>query len=300
MTAKKKEVIGRKDRYTKENVIFDAVIWLMLIVILLIIAYPFYYIMIASFNDGYDFMKGGIYLFPRKFTLQNYVNLLAQEKWINAFEISFLRTILGTLITVSATCLLSYALSRKELILGNIYKFMVIFAMYVSGGLIPYYVNLRNLHLLNTVWVYIIPSMLNLFFILIGINFFESIPVSLIESARLDGASEFTVFFRIIRPVSTPFIATLALFSAVNQWNAWLDSAYYVNQEGLRTIAYRMLSEINQTQGTVVTGGSIVNTSTALTTQASAMVASMLPIILVYPFLQKYFVQGIMIGAVKE
>ena len=148
--------------------------------------------------------------------------------------------------------------------------------------------------------VYIIPSMLNLFFILIGINFFESIPVSLIESARLDGASEFTVFFRIIRPVSTPFIATLALFSAVNQWNAWLDSAYYVNQEGLRTIAYRMLSEINQTQGTVVTGGSIVNTSTALTTQASAMVASMLPIILVYPFLQKYFVQGIMIGAVKE
>lgn len=300
MAVKREEATGRKYRFTKENIIFDAAVCLILTVILLTIAYPFYYIMLASFNDGYDFMKGGIYLFPREFTLQNYVSLLAQEKWVNALEISFLRTILGTILTVLATCLISYALSRKELAFGKTYKFLIVFAMYVSGGQIPYYVNLRNLHLLNTVWVYILPSMLNLFFILIGINFFESIPVSLIESARLDGASEFTVFFKIIRPVSTPFIATLALFSAVNQWNAWLDSAYYVNQEGLRTIAYRMLSEINQTQGTVVTGGSIVNTSTALTTQASAMVASMLPIILVYPFLQKYFVQGIMIGAVKE
>ena len=135
---------------------------------------------------------------------------------------------------------------------------------------------------------------------MVGINFFAAIPVSLIESAKLDGASEFRVLFSIVRPVSTPFIATLSLFSAVNQWNAWLDSAYYVNGEGLRTIAYRMLTEVNQTLGATSTGGSMVTTSTAMTTQASAMVASMLPIMCVYPFLQKYFVQGIMIGAVKE
>ncbi len=292
--------VGRKYKWTKENVIFDAVVWVLLLAVFVLIAYPFYYIILASFNEGYDFMRGGVYLFPRKFTLFNYINLLAQEKWIRAFQISFFRTILGALLTVTATCFVSYVLSREELIFGKIYKFLVIFAMYVSGGLIPYYITLRNLHLLNTVWVYVIPSMLNLFFIMVGINFFASIPVSLIESARLDGASEFTILFRIVRPVSTPFIATLALFSAVNQWNAWLDSAYYVNGEGLRTIAYRMLTEVNQTLGSTSTGGSMVTTSTSMTTQASAMVASMLPIMCVYPFLQKYFVQGIMIGAVKE
>ncbi|HJC22081.1 MAG TPA: carbohydrate ABC transporter permease [Candidatus Eisenbergiella merdavium] len=290
----------KKYKWSKENVIFDGIVWSLLILIFIVIAYPFYYVVIASFNDGYDFMKGGIYFFPRKFTLYNYVSLLSQEKWIRAFQVSFFRTVLGTCLTVLATCLVSYALSRKELAGGKVYRFLVIFAMYVSGGLIPYYITLRNLQLLNTVWVYIIPSMLNLFFIMVGINFFASIPISLIESAKLDGASEFRIFFSIVRPVSTLFIATLALFSAVNQWSAWLDSAYYVNSESLRTVAYRMLTEINQTLGATSTGGSMVNTSTALTTQASAMVVSMLPIMCVYPFLQKYFVQGIMIGAVKE
>lgn len=300
MAKEKEQETVRKYKWTKENVIFDGFVWLSLILIFLVIAYPFYYIIVASFNEGYDFMKGGVYFFPRKFTLGNYINLLSQEKWVNAFKISFFRTIVGTSLTVVSTCLVSYALSRKELMFGKVYKFLVIFAMYVSGGLIPYYITLRNLQLLNTVWVYIIPSMLNLFFIMVGINFFSSIPVSLIESARLDGASEFGIFFKIVAPVSTPFIATLTLFSAVNQWNAWLDSAYYVNSESLRTIAYRMMSEINQTLGATATGGSVVNTSTALTTQASAMVVSMLPIMCVYPFLQKYFVKGIMIGAVKE
>ena len=290
----------RRYRWTKENVIVDGCVWLLLILIFLVAAYPFYYIVVASFNDGYDFMKGGVYFFPRVFTLGNYINLLSQEKWITAFEVSFFRTVVGTALTVVVTCLVSYALSRKDLMFGKVYKFLVIFAMYVSGGLIPYYITLRNLHLLNTIWVYIVPSMLNLFFIMVGINFFASIPVSLIESARLDGASEFGVFFKIVAPISTPFIATLTLFSAVNQWNAWLDSAYYVNSESLRTIAYRMMSQINQTLGATTTGGEVVSTSTALTTQASAMVVSMLPIMCVYPFLQKYFVKGIMIGAVKE
>lgn len=290
----------RRYRWTRENVIFDGIVWLLLILIFLVIAYPFYYIVVASFNEGYDFMRGGVYFFPRRFTLGNYINLLSQAKWINAFKISFFRTIAGAFLTVVATCLVSYALSRQELMFGRVYKFLVIFAMYVSGGLIPYYITLRNLGLLNTVWVYIIPSMLNLFFIMVGINFFSSIPVSLIESARLDGASEFGIFFKIVAPVSRPFIATLTLFSAVNQWNAWLDSAYYVNSEGLRTVAYRMMSEINQTLGATATGGAVVNTSTAMTTQASAMVVSMFPIMCVYPFLQKYFVKGIMIGAVKE
>ena len=289
-----------KKKKSREDRIVDAVVWICLIIVLLLTAYPFYYVVVASFSDGYDFMRGGVYLWPRVFTLDNYKNLLGQKIWINAFIVSFIRTIVGTFLTVCMTCLVSYTLSRKELMFGKIYRFLVVFAMYVSGGLIPYYIVLKNLHLINTFWVYVIPSMLNLFFIIVGMNFFGSIPTALIESAKLDGASELRVLIRIVMPISTPFIATLALFSAVNQWNSWLDSSYYVNTEVLRTVAYRMLVEINQSTGAAITGGTIATKSTTLTTQATAMVTSMLPIMCVYPFLQKYFVQGLMIGAVKE
>ena len=291
---------AKRRKRSKEDMAVDAVVWIALILILLITAYPFWYVIVASFSNGYDFMRGGVYFWPRIFTLDNYKNLLGQEIWKKAFVISFVRTILGTFLTVCMTCLVSYTLSRRELMFGKVYRFLIVFAMYVSGGLIPYYIVLRNLHLVNTFWVYIIPSMLNLFFIIVGINFFGSIPTALIESAKLDGASELKVLMRIVMPVSTPFIATLALFSAVNQWNSWLDSAYYVNSEDLRTVAYRMLVEINQSTGTTVTGGTITTKATSLTTQATAMVTSMLPIMCVYPFLQKYFVKGVMIGAVKE
>ena len=269
-----------KKKKSREDRIVDAVVWICLIIVLLLTAYPFYYVVVASFSDGYDFMRGGVYLWPRVFTLDNYKNLLGQKIWINAFIVSFIRTIVGTFLTVCMTCLVSYTLSRKELMFGKIYRFLVVFAMYVSGGLIPYYIVLKNLHLINTFWVYVIPSMLNLFFIIVGMNFFGSIPTALIESAKLDGASELRVLIRIVMPISTP--------------------SYYVNTEALRTVAYRMLVEINQSTGAAITGGTIATKSTTLTTQATAMVTSMLPIMCVYPFLQKYFVQGLMIGAVKE
>lgn len=290
----------KRKRRPGEDYIVDIVVWILLVAVFIVTAYPFYYIVIASFNDGYDFMRGGIYFYPRKFTLSNYTNLLGQKKWINAFVVSALRTVAGTGLTMFATCLVSYALSRKDLIFGGVYRFLIVFSMYVSGGLIPFYILLKNIHLLNTFFVYILPSMLNLFFVIVGINFFSEIPGSLIESAKLDGASEFKVLVSVVIPTSTPFLATLALFSAVNQWNSWLDSTYYVNSEELRTIAYRMMTEINQSVGGSIAGGSIVTKSTAMTTQSTAMVVSMLPIMLVYPFLQKYFVKGIMIGAVKE
>jgi len=214
----------------------DIVVWFCLIIVLLITAYPFWYVVVASFSDGYDFMRGGVYLWPRIFTLDNYKNLLGQKIWTNAFVVSFIRTIAGTFLTVCMTCLVSYTLSRKDLMFGKIYRFLVVFAMYVSGGLIPYYIVLKNLHLVNTFWVFVIPSMLNLFFIIVGMNFFGSIPMALLESAKLDGASELKTLIRIVMPISTPFIATLSLFSAVNQWNSWLDSSYYVNKESLRTV----------------------------------------------------------------
>jgi ABC-type sugar transport system, permease component len=289
----------------REDRIVDIVIYIMLGLVGVITIYPFYYTVICSFNEGIDLMKGGIYLWTRKFTLANYQLFLSDISWTHAFLVSSARTILGTLCCVSFTSIFSYALSRNNLMFKNTYRFLVIFTMYFSGGLIPFYVLLRNLNLLNTFWVYIVPSMLNTFFVITGINFFRSIPESMLEAARIDGAKEIQVFLRVVVPVSLPFLATLSLFCAVGQWNSWLDSAYYVRNANLQTLSYKMMTTINQALASTANSSaagqlSEAKTSSTFTVQATAMVISMLPIMCVYPFLQKYFVQGMMIGAVKE
>ena len=293
-----------KKKLTEDKIV-DIVVYILLTIIGIITVYPFYYTIICSLNDGMDLMKGGVYLFPRKFTLANYQLFLSDAEWTHAFSVSVAKTIIGTLLCVAFTSMFSYALSRKNLMFKNVYRFLVVFTMYFSGGLIPYYILLKELHLLNTFFVYIIPGMINGFFVMTGINFFSSIPESILESARMDGASELRVLSKIVLPVSKPFLATLALFSAVGQWNSWLDSAYYVRDNNLRTLSYKMMTTINQTLATTANTDaagqmSQANTATTFTVQATAMVVSMLPIMCVYPFLQKYFVQGMMIGAVNE
>lgn len=289
---------------TWEDRLFDAVNYTLLTLLAITMLYPFYYTVVCSFNDGMDLMRGGVYLWPRKFTLANYAEFLSDESWQIAFVVSALRTVIGTAATMLFTCLFSYGLSRKNLMFRKGYRFLVVFTMYFSGGIIPFYILLRNLNLLNTFWVYIAPSLLSSFFAIIGINFFSNIPESMLEAARIDGSSEIGVFWRIVIPTSVPFLATLGLFTAVGQWNSWLDSAYYVHDNSLRTLSYKMMSIINNTvSASSVSSGSSSSTAqstTSFTIQATAMVISMLPIICVYPFLQKYFVQGMMLGSVKE
>ena len=273
------------------------VIHLILILFCFICLYPFWYIIVISFNDGYDAMRGGVYWWPRVFTTGNYISFFSEANWLNAIRVSVLRTVIGTVCTTVFTSAVSYALSRRNLVYGRTYRFLFIFCMYVSGGLIPFYLVLRFIGLINTFWVYIIPALLNLFFVMIGMNFFRSIPDALVESAYLDGASEAKIFIRIVFPLSTAYIATLALFSAVYQWNSWLDSVYYISEKKLRPMAYWMISMINSTRRSTTQD---LSAAINLTAQATAVVATVLPIMLVYPFLQKYFVQGMMIGSVKE
>jgi len=288
-----------------EDMVVNAVVYILLAFIGIVTLYPFYYTLICSFNDGLDLMKGGVYLWPRKFTLNNYKLFISDADWRNAFFLSVLRTVVGTLFCTGFTSMFSYALSRNNLMFKKGYRFLVVFTMYFSGGLIPYYVLLRSLGLLNTFWVYVIPGMVNAFFVMTGINFFGSIPESMIEAAKIDGASEFKVLTKVVLPVSKPFLATLSLFAAVGQWNSWLDAAYYVRDSNLHTLSYKVMTTINQALASSVNTEaagqmSQANTSTQFTVQATAMAVSMLPIMCVYPFLQKYFVQGMMIGAVKE
>lgn len=199
--------------------------------------------------------------------------------------------------------LVSYGLSDKKLVFRKVYMALIIFAMYFSGGLIPYYVLLKNLGLLNSFLVYIIPTALNTFFIFIAISFLDDIPAGLKESAKIDGASEMKIFRSIILPISLPLMVTILLFSAVGQWNAWFDSAFYVTNKQLRTLGYLLMEAINQanTPTNAVSAAQAASNSMVdpLAVRVTAMMISVIPILFSYPFLQKYFVTGLTIGSVK-
>lgn len=285
----------------QKDMLLDSVIYVLLFCIMIATLYPFYYVLVISFNQGKDSLLGGIYLWPRSFTLENYATFLTDSNWYNALFVTVARTGAGTLLGVLFTSLVAYGLSHKDLLFSKVYFAVIIFAMYFSGGLIPYYVVLRSLGLLNTFGVYVIPSMLSTFFLLIAISFFREIPMELKESAYIDGANEFVIFFKIILPVSTPLLATMSLFLGVGQWNSWLDSAYFVQSDSLRTLTFRMMEIINKSNIPIESVGAAASASgvTNYSLQVTSMVVSIAPIVCVYPFLQKYFVKGIMLGSVK-
>ncbi len=286
---------------SKDSYIFEVIITVLTCLIIILMLYPFYYILVNSFNEGRDTMLGSIFWWPRKFTLENYQYFFKEDVWIKSLLVSVIRTVLGTLLCVIFTCMVAYGLSKEDLTFRKGYYAVIILAMYFSGGLIPNYILLRSLNLLNSFLVYIVPTALDLFFILIAVSNFQSIPKELPESARLDGASENRIFWGIILPVSKPLLATMTLFTGVGQWNSWVDSAYYVSNDSLRTLSYRMIEVLNQASLPVSTYASGISSSnvTYLSVQMAAMIISTLPIMCVYPFLQKYFVSGIMLGAVK-
>ncbi len=280
----------------------DMIITIILSMVVFGTLYPFYYILLITFNEGTDTAAGGMYLWPRHFTFGNYLYFLKDPKWINAFGISLLRTLVGTMLGVLFTGLVAYGLAKRDLIFRKSYFTIVIIAMNFSGGLIAFYMVLKSIGLINTFGVYVVPGMLNLFFLLIAIAFYSEIPEELGESARMDGASELRIFARIIIPVSMPLLATMSLFIGSGQWNAWLDSAYFVQDEGLRTLTYRMMQVVNQSMvpsGDAQAAAMSRTSVTPFSVQATAMIVSIVPILGVYPFLQKYFVSGMMLGSVK-
>lgn len=294
-------------RRTREDYVVDIINYVLLAIVALVTIYPFYYVIVLSFNDGIDAMAKGIYLWPRKFSLANYQAFFRDERWIRALGVSALRTVIGAASSSLFTCMVAYALSRKNLMFRKFYSMLLIFCMYFSGGLIAFYVTLRSYSLLNTFAVYIIPSLLSYFFVIVARSFFDELPNELMEAAKIDGASDLGIFVRVVIPVSTPLIATMLLFTAVNHWNSWVDAAYYVRDENLRTLSYRMMEVINKSINSdtmmqnagVMAQMSEATRTTSFSLQCASMVVCIVPILCVYPFLQKHFVQGMMIGSVK-
>jgi len=276
----------------------------MLVMLLICFAtlYPVWYVLINSLNEGTDAMRGGIYWLPRVFSLESYTTVFKNDGLMIAFGITVAKTVLGTFIHVFFTAMVAYAVSQRELAGRKLYLIIGTITMFFSGGLIPQYLLLRDLHLLDTFWVYIIPAMFSFFDLIIFMTFFREIPYGLEEAAKMDGANDFSIFVRVIIPVSMPVVATIALFHGVYQWNDYFAGVIYVNDPNLQpiqTFLYRIvaLSGSNQIVSTV-TG--VTKTVTSQSVKLATMVVATLPIVFVYPFLQKYFVKGFMIGSMKE
>lgn len=262
--------------------------------------YPFYNILINSFNDPTDASRGGITFLPRVFSIENYKMVFRDDSLINAFIVSVSRTGVGTVSAVLFTAAFAYGISKTELLGRKYILILTIITMYFSGGLIPSYLLIvKLLHLKNNFLVYIIPNLFSAFNALIMLSFFRTLPREMEESAKIDGAHELTIFFRFILPVSKPVLATIALFNAVFHWNSWFDAMLYGGPD-LKTLQQILIQIINSNSNVSLIASDLgLQTVTAESVKLATMVITTLPIVFTYPFLQKYFVKGIMIGSVK-
>lgn len=290
-------------RKTKAEGIFDTANVLIMLIICFLTLYPIWYTLVNSLNQGTDALRGGIYWWPRKFSLENYTAVFANQGIVTSMLITAAKTVIGTIVHVFFTSMVAYALSKSELVGKRLYMMIGLITMFFGGGLIPYYLLIKNLGMLDHFIVYIIPAAFSFFDLLIFVSFFRNIPQGLEEAARIDGASDFKIFLRVVIPVSMPVIATIALFHGVYQWNDYFTGMIFINDQNLQpiqTFLYRVISESSSNQMMAnAPGGIIARTTTAQSIKFATMVATTFPIVCVYPFLQKYFVKGMLLGSMK-
>lgn len=290
------------NRRTYKEAAFDYFNFIFMLVICFVTIYPIWYVLVNSFNEGNDAMRGGIYWWPRLFSIDSYRAVFANNGIMLAMGVTVAKTLIGTVVHVLFTAMVAYAFSRKELIGRNVYMLIGTVTLFFSGGLIPYYLLIRDLGMLDSFLVYIIPAMFSFFDLIIFLSFFREIPDALEEAAKIDGANDFKIFYQIILPVSMPVVATIALFHGVYQWNDYFTGMIYINKSELQpiqTYLYRVVAQSSSNQMMAATTGSVAKTVSSQSIKLATMVVTTLPIVLVYPFLQKYFVKGFMIGSIK-
>ncbi|WP_028612417.1 carbohydrate ABC transporter permease [Paenibacillus harenae] len=265
---------------------------------------PFVHVLAQSFSSHHAITSGKVGLWPVEFTVEAYARIFREQAFLNAFSVSVLRTSVGTFVNVLLTCLLAYPLSKVYIKGRSAIMFLIVFTMMFGGGMIPTFLIVKETGLLDTFWAYIIPGAVSAFNVIIMKNFFQSVPAELEESAKMDGGSNLGILFRIVVPLSMPAIATITLFHAVSHWNAFFDTVLYVTdrklfplQVYLRELIMFNNSDINRNASNSVNMDSTLLALESL--KAAALIASTVPILIVYPFLQKYFVKGIMLGSVK-
>lgn len=279
----------------------DYILVLVFVLVIFVTLYPFLNVLAISFNDATDTIKNINFIIPRMFTLSNYKYVFKDSDFVMPFVTSVSRTLVGTIVGVFTTSMLAYTLSRKDFVFHKPFTILFVITMYVGGGLIPeYLLIMRTLHLGNNFLVYIIPGMIWVYNMILVRSFIDGLPTALQEAARIDGANDFQIWYKIVLPLCTPVIATIALYYAVGQWNSFMDTYLYAQK--LPTLQFKMYEIMNQaTMKLDVHGSSNVTTAvTPMSIRMAVTVVATLPIVIVYPFLQKYFIGGMTLGSVKD
>ena len=301
-----KNQIGVKSKKINVDKAFDVANLLFMLIVLVIFVWPLWFVVIASISDPSLVWQGKVMLLPRKITLDAYTEVIKYSSIWGGYRNTIIYTVLGTLINMVLTVCAAYPLSRKDFVPRNFCMFLFMLTMYFNGGLIPTYIVVNKLHFVNTMWAMIIPNAVSIFNIIITRTYFiNSIPNELYEAAQLDGANTAQYLTKIVLPLSKPILAVILLFYAVGHWNDFYSALLYINNEGLlplQTVLRRILFTTQMTLQMNSSMGAdeiIRRTQLSQTLKYSSIIVSTLPILCIYPFVQKYFVKGIMIGSVK-
>lgn len=293
---------GAKRIKDKDSQIFNVINICLLILFTIIIIVPIWNIVASSFATSDALAKGNFIFWPEETSLDNYIRVLSDSSLWSALFISVSKTVIGVLAHTAFCAIVAYALSKRGLKGRNLYSSLGLITMLFSGGMIPTYLLIKSLGLLNTFWVYIIPSLLSYYDVIILLNFFRDVPISLEESAKIDGASDWLVFQKIFLPLSKPALATIALFHGVWQWNDFMTAKLYVTDKALYPLQMKLYEIITQSQAASSQGlnAAIEIGTTSKGIQLATIVVTTVPILIIYPLLQKHFISGMMLGAVKE
>ena len=303
LTARK----GRKSNRVKQTVgsrVFDVCNVIFMLLVIFICFYPFWYVFAVSINDNNVSSYVNVIFWPKAVTLQNYEVVFNSPQLLSGFKIAILRTVIGTALSVILGGGMAYALSRKELVGRQFFNIFILITMYLGGGIIPLYLLFKFFGLLNTFPILIISGLFNTWNIILMRTSIASIPDGMVESAKIDGANDLSIYFRIIIPCSKPIFATITLFTAVAIWNDWFAGDMFITSDKLQpiqTIMMRIINDLKATEMINKTAGVVGNTGGSMveSVKMASVILTVVPIVLIYPFLQKYFVKGMMIGSIK-
>lgn len=294
-------------RMTPGKLAGKVIVYGFLILIFIVTFFPFWNILVLSFNDASDTLRGGLMLWPRVFSVESYAAVFKNDEILDSLVVTLARTFLGVPLTLLCVTMLAYVLSKPELVHRRGINFFFVFTMYFSGGLIPTYMVMKGLGLIDSFWVFIFPGLINIYWMILVRTYMEGLPKELFEAAGVEGAGEFKMYTKIAIPLSKPILATILLFSAISHWNSWYDSYIYTYKPELKTLQAVLVKILNQYQT-----GAMVSQAQQMADAAKKMpvnsesirmavtMVATLPIIMVYPFLQKYFIKGMLLGAVKD
>lgn len=298
--------LSGKIKRTKADIVFNIIAYTIFSLLIVIFAYPFYYLLINTISDNELVNLNKVVLYPIGVHFKNYVSVLKLDRLKDAAIISVARTLIGTCFTLMFTAYAGYIFSKTEMWGRKFWYRLAVTTMYISAGMIPVYLNVKNLGLMNSFWVYIVLHLFSAYNMILVKTYIESLPPSLEESAEIDGAGYLTRFFRIVLPLSKPILATIGLFSAVTHWNNMFDTKMYITKQKLFTlqfVLYEYYEHVKSIQETMAEGSidpsMLQELSSATTTRLTMTAVTVIPIMCVYPFIQKYYMKGIMVGAVK-